>query len=149
MASDAMTNAERSSTDARSTHVDPALEALALGLAEAMSSGTVPDGVFANDVFLDLNVPEWRFQLQGLDTLRHMLAADLDPAPIETMRLTPGIGGFVLELAVENERYYGRRLYNVRTSGGLIAEVTMFCTGDWSLEQRARQQAEAPMLRPD
>ena len=124
-------------------------EALASGLVEAMSTGKVRDGVFTEDVFFDLNVPEWRYQVQGVDTLRNMVATDVDPAPVECTRLTPTIGGFVLELAVKNDRYYSRQLYNVRTRGGLIFEVTMYCTGNWNLEQVERQRAEAPMLRPD
>lgn len=55
----------------------------------------------------------------------------------------------MLELAVKNERYYSRQLYNVRTHDGRIREVTMFCTGNWDLIQFERQQAEAPMIRPD
>jgi hypothetical protein len=123
--------------------------ALADGLIEAMSTAQVRDDVFADDVFFDLNVPQWRYQVQGIDTLRTALAADLEPASVVHTRVTPSFGGFVLELAVKNDRYYSRQLYNVRTRGGLIAEVTMYCTGNWDLGQLERQQAEAPMLRPD
>lgn len=122
---------------------------LALGLVAAMSSGQVTDDVFAQDVFFDINMPQWRYQLQEIDALRYMLAADLDPAAVEHTKVTPSERGFVLELTVKNERHYSRQLYNVRTSGGLISEVTMFCTGNWDLSQLERQRAEAPMLRPE
>jgi len=123
-------------------------DALASALVEAMSSGVVPDDTFADDVFFDLNVPDWRYQVQGIETLRMMLATELDPAAVEHQDVTPTLEGFVLELSVKNERYYSRQMFNVRTRGGLISEVTMYCTGNWSLDQLARQQAEAPMLRP-
>ena len=121
---------------------------LASALVDAMSSGVVHDDTFADDVFFDLNTPEWRYQVQGVESLRMMLATELDPAVVEHQHVTPTFEGFVLELSVRNERYYSRQLFSVRTRGGLISEVTMYCTGNWSLEQLARQQAEAPMLRP-
>jgi hypothetical protein len=31
---------------------------------------------------------------------------------------------------------------------GRIAEVTVYCTGEWDDELRARHAAEAPMIRP-
>lgn len=122
---------------------------LASALAEAMTAGVVRDNVFADDVFLDLNVPEWRYQAQGIDQLRMMLATELDPAAVEHQRVTPTFDGFVLELSMKNERYYSRQLFVVRTRGGLITELTLYCTGNWTLDQLAHQQAEAPMLRPD
>lgn len=45
---------------------------LTLGLVNAMASGNVADDVFAQDVFFDINVPEWRYQLQGIDKVRYM-----------------------------------------------------------------------------
>jgi hypothetical protein len=38
------------------------------------SSGT---GIFADDVFCDINVPEWRFQMQGADAVREWLTGEL------------------------------------------------------------------------
>jgi hypothetical protein len=32
---------------------------------------------------------------------------------------------------------------------GRIAEVVVYCNGEWDPALRARQAAEAPMLRPD
>ncbi len=131
--------------------VDPAADerdALALGLAETIASGKVRPGVFADNVFFDMNVPEWRYQLQGVDTLANALAADITPGSIESVRIVPTLSGFVLELATREPKHTSRQLYLVETRGGLISEVTMYCTGDWDAQTEARQRAEAPMIRP-
>lgn len=124
-------------------------DALARGLAGAMATAKVPPNVFADDVFFDMNVPAWRYQLQGLDTLTNMLATRVTPGVIESTRVTPTIGGFVLEMSTRDPQDMYRQLFVVQTRGGLISEVTMYCTGPWDSATEARQQAEAPMIRRD
>jgi hypothetical protein len=124
-------------------------DALARGLAEAMATGKVPPDVFADDVFFDMNVPAWRYQLQGVDTLRNMLATEVAPGAVESIKVTPTIGGFVLELSTRDPQHMYRQLLLVQTRGGLVSEVTMYCTGPWNSATEARQQAEAPMIRRD
>ena len=122
---------------------------LAQGLAEAMATGKFPVDVFAEDVLFDMNVPAWRYQFQGIEPLRKMLTTEVVPGAAESMRVTPAIGGFVLELSTRDPENMYRQLFNVRTRGGLISEVTMYCTGPWDAATEARQRAEAPMIRPD
>ena len=132
--------------------VDQAAEerdALARGLASALATGRVPDDVFAEDVLFDLNVPLWRYQLQGADALA-ALVTEGEPGAVESARVTPTIGGFVLELAFRvpgDDGFYCRQLCVATTRGGLIAEVTVYCTGEWDRETERRQHAEAPMVR--
>ena len=40
-----------------------------------------------------------------------------------------------------------RRLHVCTVRGGRIAEMTVFCSGDWDEELRVRHAAEAPILR--
>jgi hypothetical protein len=124
-------------------------ETLAHGLAQALATAKVPDGLFTDDVFFDMNVPAWRYQLQGIETARNMFAAEITPASVEVMHVTPTIGGFVLELSTRDTQHLYRQLLVTRTRAGLISEVTLYCTGPWDAATEARQQAEAPMIRPD
>lgn len=123
-------------------------ERLAAGLTEALTSGKVPEGVFTDDFFLDINVPQWRYQLQGIEAFRKMLADDVAPSAIEAMQVTPTFEGFVVELSTRDPEHSYRQLCLVRTRGGLISEVTLYCTGPWDAATETRQRAEAPMIRP-
>jgi hypothetical protein len=122
---------------------------LAQGLAEAIATGRLADNLVSDDVFFDMNVPAWRYQLQGVDTVRNMLAADVAPGAVEATQITPTLGGFVLELVTRDARHMYRQMCLVRTRGGLISEVALYCTGPWDSETEARQQADAPMIRRD
>jgi hypothetical protein len=111
------------------------------------------EDAFTPDAFFDLNMPEWRFQLQG----REAFAAQLErinegPSRVEILRTVPTASGFVAE-HVEHQDVYGedhsaRRLVLCEVVRGRIAEVTVYCTGEWDDELRARHAAEAPMIRP-
>jgi hypothetical protein len=49
---------------------------------------------------------------------------------------------------VDGEDHSARRLILCEVVQGRIAEVTVYCTGEWNDELRARHAAEAPMIRP-
>jgi hypothetical protein len=108
---------------------------------------------FVPDVFCDLNMPQWRFQLQG----REAFAAQLErinqgPSRVEVLRTVPTTSGFVTEHVehedVDGEDHSARRLILCEVVRGRIASVTVYCTGEWDDELRARHAAEAPMIRP-
>jgi hypothetical protein len=104
-------------------------------------------------VFCDLNMPEWRFQLQGRDAFAAQLARiNEGPARMEILRTVPTASGFVAEHIehqdVDGEDHSARRLVLCEVVRGRIAEVTVYCTGEWDDELRARHAAEAPMIRP-
>jgi hypothetical protein len=111
------------------------------------------EDVFTPDAFFDLNMPEWRFQLQG----REAFAAQLErinegPSRVEILRTVPTASGFVAEHVehqdVDGEDHSARRLVLCEVVRGRIAEVIVYCTGEWDDELRARHAAEAPMIRP-
>ncbi len=111
------------------------------------------DDAFTPDVFCDLNMPEWRFQLQGRDAFAAQLERiNEGPSRVEVLRTVPTISGFVTEHVehqdVDGEDHSARRLILCEVVRGRIAEVTVYCTGEWTDELRARHAAEAPMIRP-
>ena len=120
---------------------------------EAFRTFEAGDDAFAPDVFCDLNMPEWRFQLQGREAFATQLERiNEGPSRVEVLRTVPTTSGFVTEHVehqdVDGEDHSARRLTLCEVVRGRIAEVTVYCTGEWTDELRARHAAEAPMIRP-
>ena len=113
-----------------------------------------PGDVFTADVFFDLNIPVWRFQMQGVDAFeswRRELAPE--GSGVNVLRTVPTISGFVTEFE-EFEEQHGqlltsRKMFLCEVRKGRIAELVAYCTGEWDEELRVRHAAEAPMLRSD
>ncbi len=105
--------------------------------------------VFAADVFCDINVPEWRFQMQGADAIATWLAGE-QPEGCEVPSWTsePTASGVLVELVQKTGDEISRNLHRLDVRDGKVVEWTMYCTGVWSKDMQERQQAEAPMLRP-
>jgi hypothetical protein len=109
---------------------------------------------YAPDVLLDMNLPTWRFQLQGreaaaqyfieqtngltdLRTTQHrVFSTDIGVIIEEEMRFD-GEGG----------EYLWRALDIFIVDDDTVTEHTQYCTGCWPPDQIARQAAEAPMVR--
>lgn len=121
-------------------------------LADVFRTADVGD-VLTEDVFLDGHPPLWRFQLQGRDTFAAWLKG-YSPDGVETtvVRTIPTATGFVTELTgrhdEDGEEMTDRKLVLCTVRDGRIAELTVFCSGDWDAALRARHTAEAPILRP-
>jgi hypothetical protein len=108
-----------------------------------------PGDVFAADVFCDINVPEWRFQMQGPSAVREWLAGEQpDGSTITTWRADATESGLVVEAEQRIGDILSRNIHRLEVRGGKIAEWTMYCTGEWSRETQERQAREAPMIRP-
>ena len=141
-------------TTSETTTIEPATaERLCARLHEVFTTFQAGEDAFTPDVFCDLNMPQWRFQLQGRDALAAQLARiNEGPARMEVLRTVPTTSGFVTEHVehqnVDGEDHSARRLVLCEVVRGRIAEVTVYCTGEWDDELRARHAAEAPMIRP-
>jgi hypothetical protein len=128
-------------------------ERLSARFHDVFTTFVAGEDAFTPDVFCDLNMPEWRFQLQGRDAFAAQLARiSQGPSRIEVLRTVPTTAGFVTEHVehedVGGEDHSARRLVLCEVVQGRIAEVTVYCTGEWDDELRARHAAEAPMIRP-
>lgn len=110
-----------------------------------------PGDLFAAGVFCDFNVPRWRYQFQGVEELANQIRHDT-PNTVTVRRVEPTPTGFVLEaeadVHIDGQPYYERTIWLVTANSGHIEEVTLYCSGEWDTETRARQKREAPMLRP-
>lgn len=106
------------------------------------------------DALLDVNVPQWRWQLQGRDAIAEALADELDLPGRRVTRLhaVPTADGVLVEtearLARDGEQSLWRAQHRFRTAGDEIVEHVVYCTGHWDSATIARQALEAPMVRP-
>jgi hypothetical protein len=121
--------------------------------AETLETLVVGDDVVAPDAFFDLNMPVWRFQLQGPAAVEAQLKSiSKGPSRVDILRTVPTATGFVQEheehTDVDGHHLSARRLVLCEVRDGRITEVVIYCTGEWDDELRARHAAEAPMLRP-
>ena len=136
-----------------STVVDDATaQELSERLADVFRTADVGD-VLAEDVFLDGHPPLWRFQLEGRDSFAAWLRGySPDGAEIAVVRTIPTVTGFVTEFTGRHEEHgeelTDRKILLCEVRGGRIAELTVYCSGDWDAELRARHAVEARILRP-
>lgn len=127
-------------------------ERLSQRFAEVFSTFDPGDDLFAVDVFFDLNMPVWRFQLQGPDTFASQLRKiNQGPSRVDVLRTIPTNSGFVAEHEehqfVDGQDLMARRLWLCEVRDGRIVEATGYCSGEWDDELRTRHAVEAPMLR--
>jgi ketosteroid isomerase-like protein len=131
---------------------DGTAQALSERLADVFRTGKANE-VLADDLFFDGNPPLWRFQLQGLDTFAAWLAGySPDGAETTVVRTIPTATGFVTEFVgrhdEDGEEMTDRKILLCEVRGGQVSELTVYCSGDWDAELRARHAAEAPIIRP-
>ena len=109
--------------------------------------------VLTDDVFLDGHPPEWRFQLQGRDAFDGWIKSFMpDGAQTDVVRTIPTATGFVTEFTGRHQEHgeeiTDRKILLAEVRDGRIAELTVYCSGDWNAELRARHAAEAALIRP-
>lgn len=131
---------------------DATAQELSERLADVFRTADVGD-LLTEDVFLDGHPPLWRFQLLGLDTFAEWLKG-YAPNGTETtvVRAVPTATGFVTEFIgrhdEDGEEMTDRKILLCTVRDGQVSEMTVYCSGDWDAELRARHAAEAPITRP-
>ena len=128
------------------------VEQLSEGFADVFQTFEVREGVFSSDAFFDLNMPVWRFQLQGPEAFASQLKSIAEGAVrIDILRTVPTVSGFVTEHEehqdVDGHDLTARRLWLCNVQEGCITEVVGYCSGEWDEELRTRHAVEAPMIR--
>jgi hypothetical protein len=131
---------------------DATAQELSERLADMFRTAEVGD-LLTDDVFLDGHPPQWRFQLQGRETFAAWLKGySPDGHDITVARTIPTATGFVTELLgrhVEGgDEITDRKILLCAVCDGQIAEMTVYCSGDWDSDLRARHAVEAPIIRP-
>ena len=108
-----------------------------------------PSDVFAEDVFCDINVPEWRFQMQGADAIARWLGGEQpDGCTVPSWRADATEHGVIVEVVQQLGDEIARNIHRLDVRDGKIVEWTMYCSGVWSKETQETQRREAPMFRP-
>ena len=109
---------------------------------------------YAPDVLLDMNLPTWRFQLQGRAEAAKYLVEQTKG--LSNLRLTSHeLHRTADSLIIEEEmrfdgddgEYLWRAVDIFRIDGDLVTEHAQYCTGCWPPDQITRQADEAPMVR--
>ena len=109
---------------------------------------------YAPDVLLDMNLPMWRFQVQGREAASQYFGEQI--ARFVNLRSTQlRVHRADDTLVVEEEMRFdgdgGEHLWRAvelfRLDGEHVAEHTQYCTGVWAPADIARQADEAPMVR--
>jgi hypothetical protein len=137
------------------TTVDLAtVERLSTAFNRCFDTLDVDEDVFAPDVLFDLLPPFWRFQVQGPGAFERQLRAIAGDGEqhARILRTVPTASGFAMEheeIHLGEHREVARRLWLCEVHDGRITEAVGYCNGGWDDELRARQSAEAPMVRPD
>lgn len=129
-------------------------DALVTAFVEAWSSADVARVValYDEDVLVDLNVPSWRWGVQGTEALAATLGhehGEFQPG----YRVTESRGratddGAVVEIEAHFEAEGGegrfREVHLLRSGAHGIVEHVCYCTGPWSPETIERHAREAP-----
>ena len=130
-----------------------AVDQLSRRFARVFEDPDTAEEVFSSDAFFDLNMPVWRFQLQGAaafaEQIKEINEGDVQ---IRLLRTVPTDGGFVTEHE-EHQQVGGhdlsaRRLWLCDVRDGSIVAAVGYCSGEWDEELRARHASEVPMIRP-
>jgi hypothetical protein len=135
------------------TVVDDAVaQELSERLADVFRTGHAGD-VLTDDVFVDGNPPFWRFQLQRRDSFNAWIKSFMpDGAETTVIRTIPTVSGFVTEFTgrheADGEEMTDRKILVAELRHGRIAELTIYCSGDWNAELRARHASETELIRP-
>jgi len=135
------------------TVIDDALaQELSERLADVFRTADAGD-VLSDDVFLDGHPPYWRFQVQGRDNFTAWMKSFMpDGSETNVVRTIPTVTGFVTEFTGhhddDGEEVTDRKILLAEVRGSRIAELTIYCSGDWNAELRAGHAAETQLIRP-
>jgi hypothetical protein len=123
------------------------------GVVRWLETGEVADGLFAEDLFMDLTLPHWRVQVLGGDAVARS-RAEFHPFPgkVRVERVDRTDRGFVMAFEErwhhEDQDWYCREQMRADVVGGALTDVAVYCTGDWDEAVQARHAAQVSLIRP-
>lgn len=118
-------------------------------LIQYFETGTAPDGLFAPDVFADVSLPQWRLQTAtAADLLALRETSHPYPGQVRVQRVEATARGFTIEFEErwdhDGQRWYCREMIRADVVDDSIADMSVYCTGDWD---EARQREHATTVR--
>ena len=125
---------------------------LAERLVSFLETGEPGDALFTPDVFCDFTMPQWRLQAEGLDDVVALRrAGHPSRGRVPRSRFDATETGFVLEVEEQwdddADSWYCRELFRADVADGRIAQLSVYCTGDWDSACVARHAATVRLLR--
>jgi hypothetical protein len=129
------------------------VHSLALKFIAFLETGEVPPRLFAADVICDFTLPKWRLQAQGIDgVVRLRKQGHPGPGKVPRWRVDATPTGFVIEFEERWEQdgkdWYSREMARADVVDGSVSVLSVYCTGDWDAEHRARHEREVTLIRP-
>jgi hypothetical protein len=126
---------------------------LAQALVTWLETGKRPEDLFAEDVFTDLTVPQWRLQAQGVEgSFRLREASHPQAGTVRVEALDRTSRGFLLQFEerweAEGQEWYCRELIHCVVTDGWVSELAIYCTGDWDAALQRRHADQVRLLRP-
>lgn len=118
-----------------------------------LETGQRPPAMFADDVFADFTLPHWRLQVRGADAA-YRLREESHPSPgtVRVEALDRTGRGFLVQFEerweAEGQQWYCRELIHCVVVAGRIAELAIYCTGDWDEATQRRHVEQVRLLRP-
>jgi hypothetical protein len=118
-----------------------------------LETGAAPEGLFRSDVFCDFSLPHWRLQTQGIqDVVNLRKSGHSGPSTVTHWRADPTPRGFVFEFEERWDeggvRWYARELIRAEIVDGSIAELSVYCTGDWDEARQSEHARTVKLIRP-
>jgi hypothetical protein len=126
---------------------------LADQFVEFLETGVAAEGLFAPDMFLDFTMPLWRIQTNTAeDAIDCRRAGHPMVGRVPFSRYDRIDTGFVLEVEETwedgGQQWYCRELFRADVRHGSIAELALYCTGDWDAARVAEHRATVQLIRP-
>jgi hypothetical protein len=126
---------------------------LAENFVRWLETGERPDDLFADGVFADLTVPQWRLQAEGPDAT-FCLREDSHPYPgrVTVESLDRTARGFLVAFEERwdagGQRWYCREMIHCVVADNRIIELAIYCTGDWDEDVQRRHAEQVRLVRP-
>lgn len=121
-------------------------------LVRFLETNEAPDGLFADDVFCDFTLPRWRLQARGVAaSVALRRAGHPVRGRVPRSRLDVTGTGFLLEVEEEwqdGQRWYCRELLRCDVRHDRVAQISVYCTGDWDEATVAAHRDAVTLLRP-
>lgn len=126
---------------------------LATRLVHWLETGEGADELFTDDVFVDYVSPLWRQQAGNrADAIALRRAGHPGIGKVPRSRVDVTATGFVLEFeetwADHGDTWYARELVRCDIRDGRIAQLSVYCTGDWSSARLAQHRRSVQLIRP-
>jgi len=126
---------------------------LAERLVRWLETGVRPEYMLSPDVFGDVSLPQWRVQTNGPEELYAVReVGHPGPGTVRVERLDQTGRGFLLQFderwPAQGQQWYAREIVHAVVDAGRIAELVVYCTGDWDEATQHRHAAEVHLARP-